>query len=118
MTLSLFGNIMTGIVGLLHVWFMIFEICFWTKPRTLKMFGMSAEQAEYSKVLAANQGAYNGVLAAGLFWALYMNEMNTKVFFLISVAVMGVFGAITANKRIIYIQTLPALIALTLIFLS
>lgn len=115
--LSTLANIITGLVALIHIWIMILEMFLWTKPYGRKAFGMKLEQAQATAVLAANQGLYNGVLAAGLIWGLYQGSLEIKAFFLISVAVVGIYGAMTASKKIIFIQTIPALLALTLNFL-
>ncbi len=106
-----------GVVGLLHVYFMIMEMFLWTKPAGMKAFGLTAERAEASKVLAANQGLYNGFLAAGLFWSLLWTQegFHIALFFLGCVVVAGIFGGITANRKILYVQALPALIALILV---
>ncbi len=104
-----------------HIWFMIFEMFMWNTPYARKAFGMSKELAEGSKKLAKNQGLYNGFLAAGLIWAMMMPDPNqstaTQAFFLCCVSVAGVFGALTANFRIFFIQAVPALIALALLFI-
>lgn len=115
--LSTLANITTGLVALIHIWIMILEMFFWTKPYGRKAFGMKLEQAQATAVLAANQGLYNGVLAVGLIWGLYQGSLEIKAFFLISVAIVGIYGAMTASKKIIFIQTVPALLALTLNFL-
>ncbi len=108
-----------GIVGLLHVYFMIMEMFLWTKPAGMKAFGLTPERAEASKVLAANQGLYNGFLAAGLFWSLTWKDEGDHIalFFLGCVIVAGVFGGITANRKILFVQALPALVALALLHL-
>lgn len=105
---------MTLLVGILHVWFMVLESFLWTKPLGLKTFKMTKEQAEVTKTLAQNQGLYNGFLAAGLFWGLIINDLKICIFFLVCVVIAGIVGAMTANKKILYIQALPALIALAL----
>jgi putative membrane protein len=89
----------------------------WTKPKGMKAFGLTKEQAEGTKVLAANQGLYNGFLAAGLVWGLTLGAAGTsvKVFFLVCVLVAGIYGAATANKRILFIQAIPAAIGLLLL---
>lgn len=115
------ADILVGLIGLFHVWILILEMFLWTSPIGLKTFGISKEEAETSKVLAANQGLYNGFLAAGLLISLLQVEpvANTfKVFFLICVAVAGIYGGLTANKRIILVQAVPALAALLLIMMS
>ncbi len=109
-----------AIVGLLHVYILILEMFLWTKPAGLKAFRLSPERAEASKVLAANQGLYNGFLAAGLFWSLALGQGGRPVaiFFLACVIVAGLFGAATANRRILIVQALPALIALLMVLLT
>ncbi len=110
--------ISTVFVALIHIWILVLEMFLWTKPIGMKAFRMSAQRAQETAVLAANQGIYNGVLAAGLFFGIYQQSLEIKAFFLISVAIVGIFGAMTASKKIIYVQTLPALLALTLTFLA
>lgn len=111
-------NILVGIIGSLHVWFLILEMFLWRKPIGLKTFGMNQQKADDSAVLAANQGLYNGFLAAGLFWGLSLCEapqaQSVKVFFLSCVAVAGLYGAYSVSRKILFIQALPALIALGL----
>lgn len=111
--------IAVGIVGLLHVYFLVLEMFLWTKPAGLRAFGLTPERAEASKVLAANQGLYNGFLAAGLFWSLLAGNHGfmIAVFFLTCVIIAGIFGAVTANRKILYVQALPALVALVLVHL-
>ena len=104
-------------VGVLHVWFLVFEAFLWTSPLALKALRMTAEVAETSKVLAMNQGLYNGYLAAGLFWAAFSGDLKLNFFFLGCVIVAGIVGAITASKNIFFIQALPAIIALVLVVL-
>ena len=115
--MSLFIDIIITIIAILHIYFMILEMFFWEKPLGLKAFGLTKESATASKVLAANQGLYNGFLAAGLLWGLYLGPdgISIQIFFLICVLVAGVFGAITANRKILYIQALPAAIGLVLV---
>ena len=107
-------NIITGIVALLHIGFLALEMFLWDKPMGRGVFRTTAEFAAQSKVLAANQGLYNGFLAAGLIWGLFAGDA-VKVFFLSCVVVAGVFGAFTVSKRIFYIQALPALVGLALL---
>lgn len=113
------AKIAVGIVALLHIYFLILEMFLWTKPAGLRAFGLTPERAEASRVLAANQGLYNGFLAAGLIWSLLAGSHGfmIAVFFLTCVIVAGIYGAITANRKILYVQALPALIALVLIHL-
>lgn len=91
---------------------------FWDKPLGLRAFGLTREFARASKSLAANQGLYNGFLAAGLVWGLGLgaNGFSTKVFFLGCVIVAGVFGAMTANRKILWVQAAPGAVALALVF--
>jgi putative membrane protein len=118
--LSTVAAIAVGLVALLHVYFLVLEMFLWDKPAGLKAFGQTLEAARASKVLAANQGLYNGFLAAGLFWGLGLGAAGTsvKVFFLACVIVAGVFGAATASRKILFVQALPAAIALGLVLLS
>ena len=111
------ANIVIALVVLLHVYFLVLEMFLWTKPIGLRVFGQSKEAAEASRVLAANQGLYNGFLAAGLLWGLYLGGggFGVKVFFLGCVIVAGVFGAATASRKILFVQALPAAVALGLL---
>lgn len=108
------GNILVALVALLHVYFLVMEMFLWDKPYGMKVFGNTPEKAEITKVLAANQGLYNGFLAAGLLWGLNLGPqgLHIKVFFLGCVVVAGVFGAMTVSRKIFFVQALPALLAL------
>ena len=110
-------NIIVGIVALLHAYFLILEMFMWEKPAGRKSFRTTAEFAAQSKTLAANQGLYNGFLAAGLVWGLFAGD-PVKIFFLSCVIIAGLFGAYTVSKRIFYIQALPALIGLVLLLVT
>jgi len=112
-----FANSAVGLVALLHLYFLVLEMFFWNKPLGRRVFGLTPEFAQDSAVLAANQGLYNGFLAAGLFWGISLGQAGygIKVFFLGCVIVAGVFGAITVNRRILWVQALPAAVALTLV---
>jgi putative membrane protein len=117
------GTIATGLIILVlasHVGVLVLEMFFWTSPYAQKAFGMTLEFAQASKVLAANQGLYNGFLAAGLLWGLSKGEagFEHKVFFLVCVIVAGAFGALTAKTSILFIQALPAALALAALFAS
>jgi putative membrane protein len=114
------ANVVIAIVALLHLYFLVLEMFLWDKPAGLRAFGHSAEAAAASKVLAANQGLYNGFLAAGLLWGLSMGAAGAHVqtFFLLCVLVAGIYGAVTASRKILYVQALPALIALILRWLG
>jgi putative membrane protein len=114
------ATIVTALVALLHVSFLVLEMFLWTKPAGRKAFGLSAAQAESTKVMAANQGLYNGFLAAGLLWGLYMDAAGTsvKLFFLGCVLIAGVFGAATVSRKIFFVQGLPAVIGIALVMLA
>ncbi len=118
--MSTASNIVVGLIGLVHLYILVLEMFLWDKPAGLRAFGQSQAAATATKVLAANQGLYNGFLAAGLFWGLSLGAAGTgvKVFFLSCVLVAGLYGAATASKKILYIQAIPAAIGLALIFLS
>lgn len=109
--MSQLSMILIAVVAFLHLFFLIIEMFLWTKPYGMKAFQLTPEKAEITKVMAMNQGLYNGFLAAGLFWSL-VAPLNVAYFFLGCVFVAGVFGAMTASRKIFYIQALPALIAL------
>ena len=108
------ASVLIGVVAALHLYFMYLEMVAWDQPLGRKTFGTSAEFAAASKALAANQGLYNGFLVAGLAWGLYLGDGGyaVKVFFLACVIVAGVFGAATVSRRILYVQALPAALAL------
>ena len=114
------SNILIAVVAALHVAFMYLEMVAWDRPLGRKVFRTSAEFAAASKALAANQGLYNGFLVAGLVWGLYLGEAGfaVKVFFLLCVIVAGVFGALTVNRRIFFVQGLPAVLALAALILG
>lgn len=112
--MELIANILTGIVALLHLYFLYLEMFQWDKPRGMKSFRMTEEQAKQSKTLAMNQGLYNGFLAAGLIWGIFAGDA-VKIFFLSCVIIAGIFGAFTVSKRIFYIQALPAILALVVL---
>ena len=115
--MSIIANILVALVALLHLYFLVLEMFLWDKPAGLRAFGHTAEAAAASKVLAANQGLYNGFLAAGLIWGLSLGAAGTaiKVFFLLCVVVAGLYGAATASRKILVVQALPGLIALALV---
>jgi len=118
--MSIIASILVALVALLHLYFLVLEMFLWDKPAGLRAFGHSAEAAAASKVLAANQGLYNGFLAAGLIWGLSLGAAGTavKVFFLLCVAIAGLYGAATASRKILFVQALPALLALVFVWLS
>lgn len=111
------SNIAVVIVAILHLLFLVLEMFFWTKPIGRRIFGLKRELAEQTAALAANQGLYNGFLAAGLVWGLVSRENPTaiSVFFLSCVIIAGIFGAFTAKRSILFIQALPAAIALAMV---
>lgn len=114
------ATVIVALVAMLHVYFLVLEMFFWEKPLGLRTFGLTPEFAKASKTLAANQGLYNGFLAAGLIWGISLgnNGNDIKIFFLLCVLVAGIFGALTASRKILFIQAMPAAIALLLIELS
>ncbi len=114
------ANVLIALIALLHVYILILEMFLWEKPAGLRAFRNTPEQAAITRVLAANQGLYNGFLAAGLFWGLWLGAAGTpvKFFFLVCIAIAGIFGAATAAKKILYIQTLPALIAMACLWFA
>ena len=114
------ANIFIGLIAFLHIYILVLEMFLWDKPAGLRAFGQTQAAATASKVLAANQGLYNGFLAAGLFWGLSLGAAGTsvKVFFLCCVLIAGLYGAATANRKILFIQAIPAAIALILLSLS
>ena len=118
----LFANILVALVAALHVYFLILEMFLWTRPLGLKTFRNSPEKAAASAVLAANQGLYNGFLAAGLIWGLLQGNpgfaFQIKVFFLLCVIVAGVYGAASVSRRILFVQAAPAALALILLWLA
>ena len=114
------ANIAVGVVALAHLYFLALEMFFWTRPLGLRTFGMTQDVANSTAVLAANQGLYNGFLAAGLVWGLLAgkNSRAIKVFFLLCIIIAGIYGGITAKTTILYVQALPAAVALVLVLLS
>ena len=115
--MSIVANSVIAVIALLHLWFLILEMFLWTKPSGRRAFGLSEEFARQTKALAANQGLYNGFLAAGLVWGLALGSagFGVKIFFLGCVLVAGLFGGLTVARKILWIQALPALIALALL---
>jgi putative membrane protein len=115
-------NTLVALVAALHVYFLVLEMFLWTEPLGLKTFRNSIEKAKDSAVLAANQGFYNGFLAAGLVWGLLEGAsgfgLQIKTFFLLCVVIAGIYGAKTVSRRILYVQAAPAAIALALLWLA
>lgn len=118
--MSAAANVVVGLIGVLHVYILVLEMFLWDRPKGMKAFNLTPEFAAATKVLAANQGLYNGFLAAGLFWGLSLGAAGgpVKVFFLLCVLVAGLYGAATASKRILFIQAIPAAIGLFLVYLA
>lgn len=111
------GTVAVILVALLHLYFLVLEMFFWDKPLGRRVFGLTPEFATASRALAANQGLYNGFLAAGLLWGAAMGApgASVKAFFLACVIVAGVFGAVTVHKKILFVQAVPGIIALALV---
>jgi len=120
MNMQTVATIATVLVGVLHIYILVLEMFLWDTARGRKAFGLTAEFAKVSKVLAANQGLYNGFLAAGLFWGAWLGAAGNpiKIFFLLCVVVAGLFGAATASRKILIVQALPGALALTLVLLA
>jgi putative membrane protein len=116
------ANALVALVALLHVYFLILEMFLWTKPLGLKTFRNTQEKANDSAVLAANQGLYNGFLAAGLIWGLLHPTpafaFQIKVFFLLCVIAAGAYGAYSVSRRILFVQAAPAALALVMLWLA
>ncbi|WP_306965340.1 DUF1304 domain-containing protein [Streptomyces afghaniensis] len=119
--MSILATLAVLALAALHAYILVLEMFLWTTPRARGAFGTTAEFAEATKALAANQGLYNGFLAAGLLWGAVAPDpvgFQVSVFFLVCVAVAGVYGAATASRKILFVQTVPALIALVLVLLA
>ncbi|MFD1937281.1 MULTISPECIES: DUF1304 domain-containing protein [Nonomuraea] len=119
--MSVVADILVAAVALLHVYILVLEMFLWTTPRAMKAFGMTREFAEQTKALAGNQGLYNGFLAAGLIWSLVAADpvgFQAKVFFLVCVAVAGLYGAATASRKILFVQTVPAVVTLAAVLIG
>jgi len=118
------ANVLVGLIGLLHVYILVLEMFLWESPRGRKSFGLTLEFAAQAKVLAANQGLYNGFLAAGLFWGLLLGGNQSPMgrpvalFFLGCVIVAGVYGSATASRKIIFVQAVPGAITMAAVLLS
>lgn len=120
--MNLIANGLVALVAALHIYFLVLEMFLWTKPKGLATFGNTIEKAQASAVLAANQGLYNGFLAAGLIWGLLHPSLafgfQIKVFFLLCVIVAGLYGGYSVSKKIMIVQALPAAVALILLWLA
>ncbi|MBE9488678.1 MAG: DUF1304 domain-containing protein [Bacteroidetes bacterium] len=117
--MTLLQTFFIALVAFLHVYFLILEMFFWTKPKGLKTFGLKKEYAEQSKVLAANQGLYNGFLAAGLIWSIIEKNTEIAIFFLICVTIAGIYGSYSTKKlSLFFIQAVPAIITILLVIFT
>ena len=115
------ATVLVALVALIHVYIVVLEMFLWTTPRGRAAFGLKPEFAEQTKALAANQGLYNGFLAAGLIWGIVGPDhlrFGFQVFFLLCVMVAGVYGAATASRKILFVQTVPATVALVAVLLA
>ena len=115
--MRMLADVLVGLVALLHLYFLVLEMFLWTEPLGLKVFRNTPEKAQTTKVLAANQGLYNGFLVAGLVWGLTLGAagLDIKVFFLGCVIVAGVYGAWSVSRRILWVQAVPGAVALALV---
>ncbi|WP_327011055.1 DUF1304 domain-containing protein [Dactylosporangium sp. NBC_01737] len=119
--MNIVALVLVGLVAALHAYFLVLEMFLWTAPRTRAAFGTTAEFAEASKALAANQGLYNGFLAAGLVYGMIAEDpvgFAVRVFFLVCVIVAGLYGAATASRRILLVQALPGALALAAVLIA
>ena len=119
--MSALASTVVAIIALMHLWFLVLEMLLWDKPTGLRAFGITPEYAAQTKVLAGNQGLYNGFLAAGLAWGLLLGGpegLHLKLFFLACVLVAGVYGGLTATRKVLWVQALPAVIGLALVLAS
>ena len=118
--MAIAGDIVVGLVASLHVYFLVLEMFFWDKPLGRRTFRLTPEFAAASKSLAANQGLYNGFLAAGLVWGLLLGSSGypIKLFVLGCIVVAGIFGAVTVNRKILWVQAFPGAIAMALVLLA
>lgn len=118
--MAIAANVMIALVALLHVYFLVLEMFLWDKPYGMRTFKLTPEFAAASKALAANQGLYNGFLVAGLAWGLSMGAagIQVKIFFLACVIAAGLFGGTTVNRKILFVQAIPGVVALALLLAS
>lgn len=116
--MTVVANLLVGLVAALHAYFLVLEMFLWTKPAGRGAFGTTKEFAEQTRSLAANQGLYNGFLVAGLAWGLIDDNFAFKVFFLGCVIVAGVYGAATVSRKILFVQAVPAVLALGAVLLA
>ena len=116
--MSIVAGVLVGLVAALHAYFLVLEMFLWTTPTGRRIFNNDAEFAQASRVLAANQGLYNGFLVAGLVWGLAAGKDDVTSFFLVCVVVAGVYGAATVSRRILVVQAAPAALALVATLVS
>lgn len=116
--MNLIANILVVLVAILHLGFLVLEMFLWDHPTGRKTFKMTPEYSKASATLAANQGLYNGFLAAGLIWGVVTSNIPVQIFFLICVLIAGIYGGFTAKRSILYMQALPGLLALVTVLLS
>ncbi|GAA0431639.1 membrane protein [Acrocarpospora corrugata] len=116
--MKLVAYALVGIVAAIHVYILILEMFLWTTPRGRAAFGTTADFAAQSRTLAANQGLYNGFLAAGLIWGLLGQDPAVLTFFTACVIIAGLYGAATVSRRILYVQSVPAALALIMVLLT
>lgn len=120
--MQLLANIAVGAVAAIHVYILILELFLWSKPAGRKAFGFTQDFANQTRVLGANQGLYNGFLAAGLAYGLFLGNdqagFDFKTFFLTCVLIAGIYGSATANRKILLVQAIPAAVALLLVMLA
>ena len=120
-SMTIVAVVLIGVTALLHLWFLVLEMFLWRTPFGMRTFGLSPQTAEATATLAANQGLYNGILAAGLGWSLVAPEPTAfafRVFFLVAVIVAGIFGGVTVSRRVMLVQALPAALALGAVLLA
>lgn len=112
------ANVVIAVIAAIHVYIVFIEMTQWNRPMGLKAFGLDQDFADRTKVLAANQGLYNGFIVAGLLYGLWAASIEFKVFFLASVLVAGLFGAATSSRKILFVQALPAALGLIVLWLG
>lgn len=114
------SNILIALLAALHVYILVLEMFLWDTPRGQRAFKISPEFSKQTKVLAANQGLYNGFISAGLITGLLLGEdgFAFKIFFLICIGIAGIFGAATSSRKILFVQTVPAVLALSVLLLG
>ncbi|HTR49972.1 MAG TPA: DUF1304 domain-containing protein [Kofleriaceae bacterium] len=116
--MGLASQVLAAVVAALHVYFLVLEMFLWATPFGAKTFARPLEEMQQTKPLAANQGLYNGFLAAGLVWSIAVPDLRVRVFFLACVVIAGVFGAATASKKILFVQAVPGAVALAVTLLA